>query len=216
MTRRALILALVSLSASAVPRLALAAQRVSFRTEDGVTIAATWYEPPSRGPAVILVHMLQRSRRDFEALAVRLSSEGIGALAIDLRGHGESQGSYGESFAPMVADIKAARRFLATRSDVSGRIGMLGASLGANLVAMAAGDDPSVVSVALLSPSLEYRGLRIDPAMRKIGSRPVLMVDSSESHGAAADARTVQQIALFLSASLSETKTATAVADVKH
>jgi len=193
MTRRALVLALVSLSASAVPRLALAAQRVSFRTEDGVTIAATWYEPPSRGPAVILVHMLHRSRRDFEALAVRLSSEGIGALAIDLRGHGESQGSYGESFAPMVADIKAARRFLATRSDVSGRIGMLGASLGANLVAMAAGDDPSVVSVALLSPSLEYRGLRIDPAMRKIGSRPVLMVVSDDDAYATRTARDLEK-----------------------
>ncbi len=48
-------------------------------------------------------------------------------------------------------------------------------------------------------------------------SRPVLMVDSSESHGAAADSRAIQQIATFLSASLSENRTATAaVADVKH
>jgi dienelactone hydrolase len=93
----------------------------------------------------------------------------------------------------MVADIKAARRFLATRSDVSGRIGMLGASLGANLVAMAAGDDPSVVSVALLSPSLEYRGLRIEPAMRKIGSRPVLMVVSDDDAYATRTARDLEK-----------------------
>src|SRR6187551_2124855 len=37
-------------------------QRVSFKTDDGVTIAATWHEPPARpAPAVIYVHMLQRS-----------------------------------------------------------------------------------------------------------------------------------------------------------
>jgi len=194
MTRRALIIALVWLSVSGgTGRASAAAQRVSFRTDDGVTIAATWYEPPSRGPAVILVHMLQRSRHDFEALALRLSNEGIGTLAIDLRGHGESQGSYGESFTPMVADIKAARRFLATRSDVSGRIGVLGASLGANLAALAAADDPTIVSLALLSPSLEYRGLRIEPAMRKIGSRPVLMVVSDDDPYATRTARDLEK-----------------------
>ena len=80
----------------------------------------------------------------------------------------------------MVADVKAARRFLIGRSDVSGKIGLLGASLGANLVALAAADDPGVASLALLSPSLDYRGLRIETAMRKFGSRPVLMVVSDD------------------------------------
>jgi alpha-beta hydrolase superfamily lysophospholipase len=165
---------------AAVPRESRAAQRVTLRTDDGVVLTATWYEPPSRGPAVILVHMLHRSRRDFEALALRLSSEGIGALAIDLRGHGESQGVAGPDFAPMVADVKAARRFLLGRSDVSGRIGLLGASLGANLVALEAADDPGVTCLGLLSPSLDYRGLRIENAMRKYGTRPVLMVVSDD------------------------------------
>src|SRR5262245_61072800 len=70
-----------------------AEQRVSIRTEDGVTLAASWYESSSRpGPAVILVHMLNRSRKEWDAFAQRLASEGIGALAFDLRGHGESTG----------------------------------------------------------------------------------------------------------------------------
>src|SRR4051794_24228433 len=193
MTRRALMLALAPALAGLFASDAAAAQRVTFRTDDGVMIAATWYEPPARGPAVILVHMLQRSRGDFEALAVRLSSEGIGTLAIDLRGHGESQGSYSESFAPMVGDIKAARRFLATRSDVSGRVGILGASIGANLAALAAADDPTVASLALLSPSLEYRGLRIEPAMRKLGARPVLMVVSDDDAYATRTARDLEK-----------------------
>src|SRR5918993_3937174 len=86
-------LVLASLAAvAAAPRRAASSQRVTLRADDGVVLAATWYEPSSRpAPAVILVHMLQRSRRDYEALASRLAADGIGALAIDLRGHGESQ-----------------------------------------------------------------------------------------------------------------------------
>jgi alpha-beta hydrolase superfamily lysophospholipase len=176
-----------------VPASSRASQRVSFRTDDGVVLAATWYEPPSRGPAVILIHMLHRSRRDFDALATRLASEGIGALALDLRGHGESQGSLGQDFAPMVADVKAARRFLAGRSDVTGRVGLLGASLGANLAALEAADDPGVASLALLSPSLDYRGLRIEAAMRKFGTRPVLMVASDDDAYASRSARDLEK-----------------------
>ena len=180
MTRRALALLLCLLPLLGVAADSSGAQHVTFRTDDGVTLAATWYEPPSRGPAVILVHMLHRSHRDFDELAARLASAGIGALALDLRGHGDSQGSIGSDFAPMVADVKAARRFLAGRSEVAGRIGILGASLGANLAALEAADDPGVASLALLSPSLDYRGLRIEAAMRKFGTRPVLMVVSDD------------------------------------
>jgi alpha-beta hydrolase superfamily lysophospholipase len=178
--RRLRLIVAVLAAALVLPVESLAAQRVTLRTDDGVVLTATWYEPVARGPAVILVHMLHRSRRDFDALASRLASEGIGALALDLRGHGDSQGSIGADLAPMVADVKAARRFLTGRSDVSGRIGLLGASLGANLVALAAADDPGIACLALLSPSLDYRGLRIEAAMRKFGARPVLMVVSDD------------------------------------
>lgn len=157
-------------------------QRVAFRTGDGVTIAASWYEPSHRpAPAVILVHMLQRSRRDWENFASRLASSGIGALALDLRGHGESSGEASSAdssdHAAMVQDIRAARSFLATRADVQSlRIGIAGASIGANLAVLEAADDAGIVSLALLSPSLDYRGLRIETAVRKYGSRPILLV----------------------------------------
>lgn len=160
-------------------------ERVSFRTTDGVTIAATWFEPSFRpAPAVVLVHMLGRSRRDWDALGFRLASAGVGALALDLRGHGESSGSGAEGSddrSVLVRDVEAARRYLGTRSDVQhGRIGLAGASLGANLVALEGATDPEIVSVALLSPSLDYRGLRIEAAVRKYGSRPMLLVVSDE------------------------------------
>ena len=162
------------------------AQRVTFRTSDGVTIAASWHEPSSRpAPAVILVHMLGRSRQDWEGLASRLAGEGIGALALDLRGHGDSAwaGPPAETpdYSMLVRDVEAGRRFLATRADVQpSRIGVAGASMGANLAALEAASDVGIASVALLSPSLEYRGLRIEAAVRKYGSRPMLLVVSDD------------------------------------
>ena len=161
-------------------------QRVSFRTADGVTIAATWFEPASRpAPAVVLVHMLGRSRKDWDALGSRLADSGIGALALDLRGHGDSArsgaGEGSGDYSALVRDVEAARRYLATRSDVQqSRIGMARAAMGANLVALEGAADAGVASLALLSPSLDYRGLRIEAAVRKYGGRPMLLVVSDE------------------------------------
>ncbi len=163
-----------------------------------MSLAATWYEPASRpGPAVILVHMLHRSRRDWDGVAARLASDGIGALALDLRGHGESGGAGaggGEpDYASMVLDVKAARRHLAARADVQqARVGLAGASIGANLAALEAAGDPSVASLALLSPSLDYRGLRIEAALRKL-TRPVLLVASDDDPYALRSARDLQK-----------------------
>lgn len=165
---------------------------MTLHTDDGVTLAATWYEPSSRpAPAVILIHMLQKSRRDWDQLATRMSGEGLGVLALDLRGHGESQGG-AQDLAAMALDVRAARRFVASRSDVSAsKLGIAGASFGATLAALAAADDPAVAAVALLSPALEYRGLRIDAPLRKYGARPLLLVASDDDGYAA---RTVKEL----------------------
>jgi dienelactone hydrolase len=173
------------LLAIAVPAHAQRAQRVSFHTTDGVTVAASFFEPSHRpAPAVILVHMLTRNRRDWDAVAVRLASDGIAALTIDLRGHGESSAAPSEEAAApaaMLKDVLAARQYLARRPDVQhDRIGLAGASLGANLAVLAGAGDPSIRTLALLSPTLDYRGVRIEAAARKYGARPLLIVASRE------------------------------------
>ena len=140
--------------------------------------------------------MLNRSRRDWEAFAHRLAGEGIGALAIDLRGHGESQ-RFGQCRPPQTRVTPRWSSMSKPRGDISrqradvqqSRVGIAGASLGANLAALAAAADGSLASVALLSPSLDYRGLRIEPTDEAIGSRPVLLVAGSDDSYAARSAR---------------------------
>ena len=180
---RATILALLTLVPA--PRAIAGSQKITIRTDDGLSLAATWYEPATRAPAVILVHMLHKSRRDWDAVAERLAAEGIGALALDLRGHGESSGTAPEGepadYSVLLRDVTAARHYLSSRGDVQpSRMGIAGASIGANLAVLEAAADPAIASIALLSPSIDYRGLRIDAAMKKYAARPALLIASDE------------------------------------
>jgi len=167
--------------AVALPLPAGAAETVQLRAADGTSVAATLY-PASRrpAPAIVLVHMLTRSRADWRGFAERLQAAGAACLAIDLRGHGGSSGSAAPS-AAMALDVRAAVAWLAARSDIdAGAIGIVGASFGATAALLAAGDSPVVKAVALVSPAADYRGVRLDGGLRKYGSRPLLLVASTE------------------------------------
>jgi dienelactone hydrolase len=173
-------------------------QRVAIRTDDGISLAATWYEPGARAPAVILVHMLHKSRRDWDAVASSLASQGIGALAVDLRGHGESSGSIPEGetadYSVLVRDVIAARHYLSSRGDVQpSRVGIVGASIGANLAVLEAASDPTIASIALLSPSADYRGLRIEAAMKTYAKRPALLIASDDDAYASRSVKELQK-----------------------
>ena len=86
--------------------------------------------------------------------------------------------------------------YLSARGDVLGsRIGIAGASIGASLAVLAASADTSVTSLALLSPSMDYRGLHIDAAMRKYAERPALLVSSDDDPYATRSVRELQKAA---------------------
>jgi alpha-beta hydrolase superfamily lysophospholipase len=160
-----------------------AGRTVALRASDGTPLSAMLYEPGSQpAPAVVLVHMLTRTHADWNLVAEQLQQAGFVVLAIDLRGHGESGGRYDPAgdLGVMQEDVQAAVSLLQTRSDVSrGRIGIAGASIGANLAVLVGAADPSVRSLALLSPGLEYRGVKCEAAMKKYVPRPALLVAAS-------------------------------------
>lgn len=174
---------------------------VTFRAKDGVQIAGTFYQPSRRpAPCVILVHMLTRSRDDWQALASRLADAGIAALAIDLRGHGgsgpdlRSDPGAAQDLSPDLLDVQAARLFLSMRPDFGvTTVGIGGASIGANLAVLAAAADPTIRSIVLLSPGLEYRNLHTEAALKKYGERPALMVASQEDGYATRSVRRLQK-----------------------
>lgn len=166
-----------------------AARAISFRTADGRTVQALINEANQRpAPAVVLVPMLGRPKDDWQFTAQRLADVNITALMIDLPG----QGLPGDpkSLAAWSDDIKAAISFLETRPETRpGALGVAGASLGGNLAAVAAATDPRVKSLVLISPSLDYRGVRIAAPMREYGARPALLMAGRQDFYAARSAR---------------------------
>lgn len=173
--------AAIALVAVALPAMA-AGTRVTFTSTDGTTLSGEFFEAFNRpAPGVVLVHMLSRSKSDWRELPDRIRDAGITALTIDLRGHGGSSGSSGD-FSAMIQDVRAAARWLASRANVRpDAIAIVGASLGASLALHAAIDLPQVRAIGLLSPSLDYRGLRTDTALiKRLGARSLWLAASAE------------------------------------
>lgn len=165
---------------------AASGRRVTFRSEDGATLSGAYYEPSRRpAPGIVLLPMLRRSHADWDAVATQLSDAGFAVLALEFRS-GEELGAY-------ALDVRAAKAFLRERSEVApGGLGIAGASISANLAVLDAAEDPGVVSIALLSPGIDYKGLRIEAAMKKFGARPALLAGSTKDPYTA---RTIRHLA---------------------
>ncbi len=177
---RALLLLLALLFAASTSE--ASSRAVSFPSLDGTNLAGEVFEASSRpAPAVVLVHMLTRSKADWGSLPDRIQDAGITVLTFDLRGHGGSSGSP-QALPDMVQDVRAAVQWLAARQGVRpGSIGLVGASLGASLSLLATVELPPVRAIALLSPSLDYRGLRTDANLvKRIGGRAMWFAASAE------------------------------------
>jgi dienelactone hydrolase len=113
---------------------ALAAETVSFETEDGAKIYADLYQGGDRG--VVLAHGGRYTRASWEPQAKELRARGFTVLAPDFRGYGKSVGPGKEDplSAPLHLDLLAAVRYLRDRGVRS--VAIVGGSLGG----MAAGD----------------------------------------------------------------------------
>ena len=135
------------------PRVALAARRRGGRAGSARRAAPSRCRPPTaspwparstrrrrgRRPACVLVHMLVAQQgRLGRGRRPRCRHAGITALAIDLRGHGGSAGSVGDDLAGAWRRTSRPRSpWLAgaARACAPAAIGVVGASLGANLAA---------------------------------------------------------------------------------
>jgi pimeloyl-ACP methyl ester carboxylesterase len=168
---------------------------VDLTTTDGVSIKGTYYQPAATdAPGVVLLHMLGRQRGDWDAFARSLQDAGYGVIAIDLRGHGESEGK--REWDKMTQDSAIATSFIRSRPEINpDRIALIGASIGANIAINYGAQDPEVAGVALLSPGLDYRGVTTEDAVRQYGDRPIFIAASSEDAYAAKSSQQLDSLA---------------------
>ncbi|MFQ5706592.1 MAG: alpha/beta hydrolase [bacterium] len=133
-------------------------QTISFQTADGFTIQATLGLPATtkeRLPAVILIHQGGSDRTEWTPFFSKLQKENYVVLAYDVRGHGASdkvKSVYALFDDPKQAplDLRAALQYLRSLSQVdSQRIGVVGASIGANLACVASSEMGVKTAVAM-------------------------------------------------------------------
>lgn len=146
----------------------LMAERVEVKTKDNFSVVGDHY-PASRDSArgLLLLHMMPATRTSWKAFAAKAELAGFSVLAADLRGHGESQGgpegyksfSDAEHQASRF-DVEAAAEFLKSRGAKEIYLG--GASIGANLALQYLAEHPETKAAFLLSPGLDYRGVKTE------------------------------------------------------
>jgi len=163
-------------------------------TIDRVVISAAYFPAAADpAPAVVLIHDIGQSRDEWAAFAAQLQRSGIACLAIDLRGHGEStrkltaQGPERvdvHDFAPrdfqdMLLDVEAAVDWLDQQPGIDKRrVGLGGSGVGANIALRYAAFNEDVAALLLLSAGINYRGLRADEPMQKLGPLPMRLIVS--------------------------------------
>ncbi len=169
---------------------------VEITTADSVTLTGTFYVSPNTGsPAVAMLHMVGGQRGDWDTLARQLQAAGYNVLTLDLRGHGGSQGQ--REWSKMSQDAAAAYTWLASRPEVNAnRIGFIGASIGANLSLNLAAGQPGVKTLVLLSPGLDFEGIKTEGPLQAYGPRPVLLIASAEDKESADAVATLDKLAL--------------------
>jgi len=152
---------------------------ITLTTADHVNIRATLNTPDETGnpaAAVILIHQGGSNRREWDVLVPKLLDQGYYVLAYDVRGHGESDpvDSLRKLFndpAQAPLDLQAAMHFLTALPGVDAqRIAVVGASIGANLAAMASSEMAVKTAVAISGKTAAVYNLagKTDLALRSV------------------------------------------------
>lgn len=167
-------------------------ERVEFLTQDDIKIVGDYYAPEggrhitngeSRG--VLLVHMMPADRKSWTSFAEKLQKKGFPVLALDLRGHGESEGgprgyknfSDAEHQTSKLDVLEGAKFLRSKRVDA---FHLVGASIGANLALQYAAEHPNARSAVLLSPGLDYRGITTEELMGHLRQNQAAYLVASE------------------------------------
>ncbi len=152
---------------------------LTLTAADGTSLAATVARPTDGSclPAVLLVHQYLNDRTQWADEQAQFVAAGYIAVAIDLRGHGESDPAQGELSSVLTdpdqapTDVAAGVGWLAEQAEIdTDRMAVVGTSIGANLSVVALHQGLVATAVAV-SP-------RRDPVLSLAGSPASLSLDN--------------------------------------
>lgn len=161
-----------------------AAEHTTLTAADGTRLHALTEAVPGSDKGVVLVHMLNRHAGDWSYMGEKLARGKLQVIMPDLRGHGanvpegQTPTLVEADYVAMEQDVRAAVAWL--RAQGVKQVSCAGASIGANLCARVAADDPQVVNLVLLSPGLNYKGVKVAESIERYGDRPLFMAASED------------------------------------
>lgn len=121
---------------------------IALRAPGGPALAGLWW-PAGRGtPGVLVVPGLGSRKENHADFAGATSARGMGALALDVRGHGASGGTLDGD---VIDDVLAGLEALAARGHIP--LGVRGSSMGGLLALHAAARDDRVRAVVAICPA---------------------------------------------------------------
>lgn len=118
---------------------------VDVPASDGTRLSA-WYAPSQNGAAIILLPGSGGTREKLRDRAEMLAAQGFGALALDPRGAGESDGQTNRFGWAGTSDVGGAIAYLSAQPGVDA-IGGWGISMGAEVLLGAIGEYPQLAAV---------------------------------------------------------------------
>ena len=155
-------------------------ENFAIETSDNVKIAGTYFkvsETPEKG--VILLHMRGKNRHDWDEFGQKLQQAGYDTVSIDFRGHGDSEGNWEqfetEDWQKLTVDIGVAVEYLREKNPNINLV-LIGASIGANSALNYAAKNPDEIkAVVLLSPGLDYSGVKTGEVAGKFKGAALLV-----------------------------------------
>ena len=177
-------------------------------TADNKKIAYDLYEVANPKGWLILTHMMPATKESWQDFASELQKLGYESVAIDLRGHGESDGGPNgyQKFSDAehqasIKDLEAAWEFLKSRGATPDKTVLIGASIGANLSLQFLAENPEVSGGVLLSPG-NYKGIDSATLVKKLNEDQNLVFVASKKDERVSRNNADQNKQYYLSASI--------------
>jgi pimeloyl-ACP methyl ester carboxylesterase len=142
--------------------------RVSFQSEDGLTVVADHYLVNGAFPYIILFHQLESSRGEYREIAPRLNRLGYNCLAVDLRAGREfnfvrnetalnaAEKGFSSRLSDAKTDMIAAIDFVKLQNDHP--VILFGSSFSASLSLILAKEKGEILAVVAFSPGEFFPG----------------------------------------------------------
>jgi alpha-beta hydrolase superfamily lysophospholipase len=168
-----------------------------FMSTDNTRLIGDVYVPTAAGPhpAVVLFHQLGKNNADMLPLVAPLLEQGFIVVNVDMRGHGLSQGqgaariSYKNfnagDWAKLPSDLHVVLHNVPSIKDVDAKkLAIIGASINANAAIMQGINEPDLQAFVLLSPGLDFHGLKPDSAIKSLHKPALIVAAKDDSYSA--------------------------------